>query len=58
MMGTDFPHPTDYLPPEDGRTLLAAVTPWLEDADVTFGNLEGPLCDGGQTAKCGADATA
>jgi poly-gamma-glutamate capsule biosynthesis protein CapA/YwtB (metallophosphatase superfamily) len=58
MMGTDFPHPTDYLPPEDGRTLLAGVTPWLRDADVTFGNLEGPLCDGGTTHKCGADATA
>ena len=58
MMGTDFPHPTDYLPPEDGRTLLAGVTPWLQDADVTFGNLEGPLCDSGTTHKCGADATA
>ncbi|MFT4621494.1 MAG: poly-gamma-glutamate capsule biosynthesis protein CapA/YwtB (metallophosphatase superfamily) [Myxococcota bacterium] len=58
MLGTDFPHPTDYLPPEDGAQLLAGVTPWLSDADVTFGNLEGPLCDGGSTHKCGEDATA
>ena len=24
----------------------------LRDADITFGNLEGPLCDGGNTNKC------
>jgi hypothetical protein len=26
----------------------------LKDADLTFGNLEGPLCDAGETRKCGA----
>ncbi len=53
MLGTDFPHPTDYLPPQDGAHLLDAVAPALQDADFTFGNLEGPLCDGGETTKCG-----
>jgi hypothetical protein len=43
MLGTDFP--AGFLPPEDGATMLAAVQDWLRDADVTFINLEGPLCD-------------
>jgi tetratricopeptide (TPR) repeat protein len=50
MMGTDFP--AGYLPPEGGATVLAGVYDLLNDADVTFGNLEGPLCDGGKTNKC------
>ncbi len=50
MMGTDFP--AGYLPPEDGKTVLAQVYEPLQDADITFGNLEGPLCDSGQTNKC------
>ncbi|MCA9573118.1 MAG: CapA family protein, partial [Myxococcales bacterium] len=44
------------LPPDDGATLLAAVTPLLQDADLTFVNLEGPLCDGGTTRKCRPDS--
>lgn len=56
MLGTDFP--AGYLPPDDGAKLLDAVAPLLRDADVTFGNLEGPLCDGGETAKCRPDSTA
>jgi hypothetical protein len=31
---------------------MAQVLPLLRDADVTFANLEGPLCDGGETDKC------
>lgn len=50
MLGTDFPE--GLLPPEDGAQMLADVRDWLEDADVTFANLEGPLCDGGETRKC------
>lgn len=50
MLGTDFPG--GHLPPDDGAGLLADVTPWLQDADLTFANLEGPLCDGGKTSKC------
>ncbi|MCA9569333.1 MAG: CapA family protein, partial [Myxococcales bacterium] len=51
MMGTDFP--AGFLPPEGGATVLAGVSDALADADITFGNLEGPLCDSGTTNKCG-----
>lgn len=51
MMGTDFP--AGFMPPDDGKTVLASVRDELRDADVTFGNLEGPLCDSGTTNKCG-----
>ncbi len=51
MLGTDFP--AGLLPPQEGATVLQAVAPLLADADLTFVNLEGPLCDSGSTAKCG-----
>ncbi len=50
MIGTDFPD--GYLPPGDGSDTFAGVTDWLTDADLTFGNLEGPVCDNGKTTKC------
>jgi poly-gamma-glutamate capsule biosynthesis protein CapA/YwtB (metallophosphatase superfamily) len=54
MLGTTFPDETGKsLPPDDGQTLLAEVTPILSAADIAFGNLEGPLVDGGVSAKCG-----
>jgi poly-gamma-glutamate capsule biosynthesis protein CapA/YwtB (metallophosphatase superfamily) len=56
MMGTDFPHPTAYLPPDDGLRIFSGVETQLRDADLTFGNLEGPLCDGGATTKCAEGA--
>jgi len=49
MIGTDFPK--NHLPDDDGVGFLAAVTPWLASADLTFGNLEGVLVDGGEPAK-------
>jgi poly-gamma-glutamate capsule biosynthesis protein CapA/YwtB (metallophosphatase superfamily) len=49
MMGTDFPQ--NILPDDDGVGFLAAVTPLLSQADVTFGNLEGVLQDGGEPVK-------
>jgi poly-gamma-glutamate capsule biosynthesis protein CapA/YwtB (metallophosphatase superfamily) len=49
MMGTDFP--CNNLPPDDGRALLSEVKGTLQQADIAFGNLEGPLCDGGVCAK-------
>ncbi len=49
MLGTDFP--VDHLPPDDGAQLLAAMYPHLQDADITFGNLEGTLLDGGEPVK-------
>jgi len=53
MLGTTFPDDTGGdLPPNDGAGLLDEVTPILKHGDVIFGNLEGPLVDGGESAKC------
>ena len=49
MLGTDFPD--NHLPDDDGVSFLTAVTPYLSSADLTFGNLEGVLVDGGEPAK-------
>jgi len=54
MIGTDFPG--GYLPKDGGAASFAQVQDWLQDADLTFGNLEGPLCDGGRTNKCRPDS--
>jgi hypothetical protein len=56
MLGSDFPTPK--LAPDDGAHLLEPVADWLKDADVTFANLEGPLCDAGTTDKCRPDSSA
>ncbi len=50
MLGSSVP--AGHLPPDDGAHLLDAVAPLLKDADATFANLEGPLCDSGQSTKC------
>jgi poly-gamma-glutamate capsule biosynthesis protein CapA/YwtB (metallophosphatase superfamily) len=53
MLGTTFPDASGGdLPPNDGADLLFEVTPILKRADVTFGNLEGPLFDSGDSRKC------
>ena len=49
MIGTDFPENT--LPDDDGLSFFDGVTPILEAADVTFGNVEGVLMDGGEPVK-------
>jgi poly-gamma-glutamate capsule biosynthesis protein CapA/YwtB (metallophosphatase superfamily) len=51
MLGTTFPDESS-LPPNDGAGLLAEVTPFLKRGDVVYGNLEGPIVDGGVSAKC------
>ncbi len=57
MIGTTSPHPTAHLPPDDGAGYFDAVDEALADADITFGNLEGPLCDTTvRAAKCQGDA--
>lgn len=48
MLGTDYPR--DRLP-ENDASILAAVAPLLASAELTFGNLEGSLLDGGEPAK-------
>lgn len=51
MLGSTSINET-FLPPNDGRGMLDAFTPVLSKADIAFGNLEGPLIDGGTTSKC------
>ncbi len=51
MLGTSVPE--GHLPPDDGATLLDGVSAAMLDADLTFVNLEGPLCDQGESTKCG-----
>lgn len=53
MLGTTFPDASGGdLPPNDGADILREVTPILKNGDIIFGNLEGPLVDGGVSAKC------
>ncbi|NOG96650.1 MAG: CapA family protein [Ignavibacteriae bacterium] len=49
MMGTDYPR--NRLPANDGRDLMIEVEDILKSADITFGNLEGTLLDGGEPEK-------
>ena len=56
MLGTDYPE--NHLPDDDGVAFLSAVAPWLRDADIATGNLEGVLIDGGEPAKVCRNANA
>ena len=40
------------LPAEDGAKMLVDVAPVLSAADIAFGNLEGPMLEGGTSSKC------
>lgn len=52
MMGTNYPD-KGYLPPNNGQYLMDKVNRILNDADVTFGNLEGVLLnEGGDAKRC------
>ncbi|MGE3465992.1 MAG: CapA family protein [Pyrinomonadaceae bacterium] len=46
-----------FLPPNDGADILKEVTPILSRADIAFGNLEGPMLEGGKTTKCSPRST-
>lgn len=50
MLGTNYPN-TGYLPPNDGKDLLAPVHHILQSGDITFGNLEGTFLTGAGTVK-------
>lgn len=52
MLGSTFPNES-RMPPADGIDSLKAVTPILSTADIAFGNLEGPILEGGVSEKCG-----
>lgn len=49
MMGTTYPKM--QLPADSGKHLFADVRQVMQDADITLGNLEGTLCDGGNCTK-------
>lgn len=49
MMGTTYPEKA--LPADTGKHLFDDVKPILRSADIALGNLEGTLCDGGQSTK-------
>ncbi|WP_370089714.1 CapA family protein [Ekhidna sp.] len=52
MVGTNFPDKS-YLPRGTGRYLWDHVRPILQNADITFGNLEGTILnDGGEQKEC------
>ncbi len=44
MLGTNFPHPK-YLPPQNGDNLMKGLYPYLSNASISFGNLEGAFSD-------------
>ncbi|HKP70523.1 MAG TPA: CapA family protein [Pyrinomonadaceae bacterium] len=51
MLGSPFPNDS-RMPPNDGADILKNVTPILSAADIAFGNMEGPIIDGGISEKC------
>ena len=56
MMGTTYP--SVQLPVQEGRQLFVDVAPVLKLADQAYGNLEGTLCEGGETTKEGENSYA
>lgn len=56
MLASPYPNES-RMPPNDGADLLKDVTPILSAADIAFGNLEGPMVDGGASSKCSAGST-
>lgn len=55
MLGSTFG--SRGLPADDAAGSLTAVRPLLASADIAFGNLEGPMLEGGMSSKCGANST-
>jgi poly-gamma-glutamate capsule biosynthesis protein CapA/YwtB (metallophosphatase superfamily) len=57
MMGMNYPDSAPSLPPEDGALTFESVQGILQNADITFGNLEGVLLDSGGNGKKCSDPT-
>lgn len=51
MMGTNYPSKR-HLPAHDGKKLFDDVATQLMNADLTFGNLEGVIGEGGRAKSC------
>lgn len=49
MMGTTYP--SQMIPANEGKDLFKDAGAILRGADLTLGNLEGTLCDGGRSTK-------
>ncbi|MDO4190715.1 MAG: CapA family protein [Bacteroidales bacterium] len=49
MIGINYPD--TLIPVDSGRQLFKSVTPWLSNADLTIGNLEGIISNIGQPKK-------
>ena len=56
MMGTTYPD--TMLPRHEGAYLFRDVKPILRRADLAVGNLEGAICDGGESTKGGPNSYA
>lgn len=56
MPGTNFPS-GQYLPPDSGKNIFKPLKSILENAGLTFGNLEGCLLNSGGTVKKCQDST-
>jgi len=56
MMGTTYPD--TMLPRRDGALLFQDVKTILQRADIAVGNLEGAICDGGESTKEGPNTYA
>ena len=56
MMGTTYPD--TMLPRHEGALLFRDVKPVLRRADLAVGNLEGAICDGGESTKEGPNTYA
>lgn len=56
MLGTNYPHKY-LLPPKNGKELMTAVNPVIQEADVAFGNLAGPVLNKGGKRKHCQDST-
>lgn len=57
MLGTNFPSTIYLAPNKDCYPLLKDVKPWLLDADLTIGNLEGCFSDTAPLVKRCKDST-
>ncbi len=57
QLGRGWPPARAELPPDDARVLFGPLKGVLQNADVTFGNLETALADTGESTKCGPKST-
>lgn len=54
MLGTNFPS-EEYLPPDNGKTLLSDTSIFFQKSDIIFGNLEGSFLNSGKCYKACSD---